>query len=160
MTPNRAFIVTNRRVLFDAAYAIAQTLIGEQDGGVSSLYEHSRWAYMDTFANEGGAEPINAILRYVNGIDAVRRIEAAEVRQVEEFQDVRDETIPEIAKLATSAWIDYLVSQFPEVPADEVRHAASGAEKAFNHYLRFEQAYTNAYPRTNEVAQSATGPSF
>lgn len=53
-----------------------------------------------------------------------------------------------------------LVSQFPEVPPDEVTHAASGTEKAFNHYLRFEQAYTNAFPRTNEVPHSATSPSF
>jgi hypothetical protein len=159
VTPNRAFIVTHRDTLFHAAYHMAQSAIGELDGGVASLYDDSRFGYHDTFANEGGAGPINAILEYVGGLDLVHRLQAAEVPHVDQFDGVSGEAILEIAQQVTTQWIAFLLQQFPEVPGDQIRNTANDAESAFAHYLRFEQAYTDAYGTPHQRGPEAlSGP--
>jgi hypothetical protein len=158
MYPNRAIITTNRTVLFHAAYWIAQTAIGEEDGGVADHYEHNDFGYRETFANQGGAKPINVILEHLSGMDVVKRLEAAIEPDIEPAAEVTDEALPEIAKSAATAWIGFLQQQFPEVPANKIAETSYDAEKAFLHYITFEQEFSKAYPAKPQAV--ASGPAL
>jgi hypothetical protein len=156
MYPNRAIITPNKAVLFHAAYLVAQTAIGEEYGGVAELYEQNDFGYRETFANQGGAEPINVILAHLSNMDVIRRLEAAGVPDIAPAVEVTDDALPEIAKSIAFAWIGFLQMQFPEVPAERIAETTNAAEKAFLHYITFEQEFSKAYPAKPQVA--ATGP--
>ncbi|MCS4089137.1 hypothetical protein [Rhizobium sp. BK176] len=154
MYPHRAIITPNRTVLFHAAYWIAQTAIGEEDGGVADHYEYNGFGYRETFANQGGATPINVILDHLSSMDVVRRLEAAGEPDIEPAAEVTDEALPEIAKSVAAAWIGFLQQQFPEVPADKIAETTHDAEKAFLHYITFEQEFSKAYPAKPQATAS------
>ncbi|MBY3433696.1 hypothetical protein HFN89_05985 [Rhizobium laguerreae] len=158
MYPNRALITTNRSVLFHAAYYTAQSAIGEEDGGVASLYEDNEIGYRETFANQGGAKPINVILGHLTGMEVVQRLAAGGEPDIQPVDEVSDEALPGIAKSVAAAWIGFLQQQFPEVPANEIVATTYDAEKAFLHYLTFEQEFSKAYPKAQQHA--ASGPSM
>ena len=153
--PHREFIARESEVLFFLPYFLAQTAIGQTDGGVAGLIETDSRGYDSMFANFGGGMLVTTILEHVSESDIVSRLSNANETPpgIEVFFDdcikMTKDKIPEIVDAVRTSWFEVLKTTFPEVPPEAIDAHNRNVDQPLKHYLDFEYSYSD---RLDEVA--------
>ena len=140
------FIESNSEAIFHLPYYAAQTAIGEDDGGMASLFEDDGQGYNSGFANAGGALVIEKLLAYETPDAVLEGVATMPTPQMEQRFETSEHmlrsSIEEIAEDVTTKWHDALKSAFPAVPAAEIDSAFDESKSAVSAYLGFQYAYS------------------
>lgn len=133
--------------LFLIPYYIAQTAIGEDDGGIASLFEADDQGFRSGFANAGGDRVINALLEYVASDEVVERVAMIRTPDIDQrFESsvsMLEASIGDISDDVTSKWHEALKAAFPEVPAEKIDNQYGFSKDAVSAYLQFQHSYSN-----------------
>lgn len=134
--------------VFHLPYVLAQTAIGETDGGIASLFECDGRDYGSGFANFGGHYVVSTLLTYFPPDEIVDRLAKTEVPEIkkrfENAELLTKASIPEIAEDVTRTWHAALQKTFPEI-AGHIGDRSPSTARAVNKYLEFQCIYTREH---------------
>lgn len=140
------FIRRNAEEIYQGVYYTAQTAIGEEDGGIASMFEEESHGYGSGFANAGGAKVIEKILAHVQADDLIERIMSIPSPDIEKRFETSEHMlkslIDEIADDVATKWHDALKRAFPEVPASDIDSAYADTKSAVSAYLSYQHTYS------------------
>lgn len=135
--------------VFYAPYRLAQTAIGETDGGIASMFECDFSDHGSGLANAGAHLVVQTILEHVDEADFVERakwLETPELAQrFERAELLTADAIPEISEDVTSVWHDTLKRVFPEVPPENIDACFQATTAAVNKYLKLQHIYSDEF---------------
>ena len=134
MTDPTSFLEKHAEDIFHMPYYLAQTAIGETDGGIASLFEADTRDCGSGFANAGGHEVAAALLEALPQEEIVRRLGVMAMPDVEQcFASAEllvSSAITDIADDVVAKWHSALSNAFPEA-ADGISAAPTTVETRF-----------------------------